>query len=207
MAKQEITYDCFEHANWIGISIPKAACTSLRCWFRSLAERRPYASYSQAPEIHYWFRANCSRLSQGEIAAKDFSFVVTRNPAARALSAFQNKIANPLNQLFHRPELTTLESWLRSLQAELESGVAPQRWNEHWRPQVSFAPADVSFVARLENFAADLAEICERLELAPPAWANPPHMQTPKRPISSAAAGLVREIYREDFQRFYPEEM
>jgi hypothetical protein len=204
VGRNDVTYECFDNETWAGISIPKVACTSLRCWFRSVVEGDVYETYPQAPEVHAWYKSRRCWLTDCELGGK-FSFAIVRHPASRALSAYQNKIVNPENRLFFRPEIRTLDAWLRSLLAEVEAGNPAAEWNEHWRPQTTFVPPSATFVGRLENFSCDMADICKRIGHAAPRWRNPIHMRTPKSTLSSGQLDLVKQIYLEDFRRFYPD--
>lgn len=139
-----------------------------------------------------------------------FIFTVVRDPYARLLSGFRNKIARPsLQRQRVVAKIARNDPTLRDFVDFLASS-KPPAMNPHWRPQwintfVKHIRYDL--IGRTENLAADLSAVTGRLGLPTPAV--PQLNET--LPLESEAGSLAAEldrinvIYKWDFSRFdYP---
>jgi len=107
--------------------------------------------------------------SPRSLARRYFCFTVVRNPHARLLSAYLDKIAAAdaghyeyVARFADRADVTavTFEDFVGFLE---RGGLFS---NAHWAPQCALLPVAVpalSFVARVENLEADLGELMQRI--------------------------------------------
>lgn len=143
-----------------------------------------------------------------------FRFSFVRNPYTRALSCYLEKIAG--------------EQWLREIRlpalgfaADAEVSFAeflhrvreqdPRRMDTHWAPQsflLSLARIEYGFLGRFETFQRDLLRLVETLDLQVPVdllERRTAHVTGADQQLrdyyNPETVSLVREIYREDFER------
>lgn len=145
----------------------------------------------------------------GYAGRRPFSFTFVRDPAARVLSCYLDKIATP--QEVYRKELATgmapmsFPEFLR----RLDDGHLLA--NAHWAPQTALLPsAPLDYVGRVETLQADLRFLAGRLfgieDMA---------MVTKEAGRSNSAAllaqycgpgerRLIERLYARDYDAFYP---
>jgi hypothetical protein len=145
-----------------------------------------------------------------------FCFTFVRNPYARVLSAYLSKMVaaagrSPYRELGARVRGRHGEGIL-SFRAFCEYlGDAGPYGNPHWYPQVDFVDAvgmeRLDFIGRVENMARDLAHVIHAI--FGQAAEAPYREELPTgagdrldEHYDEASRALVREIYREDFERF-----
>lgn len=175
--------------------VPKVACSSLKQWFARVAGIPPE---NAEPNVHVFVdeRFSLARLPNSEADEllrneSYYRFAFIRNPFARLVSAYVNKIVVPQGPglgpikrvqrgpLWDVPRRVRFE--LRRLttgvDADFQQGItfrefvhhvatwsSPQRLDSHWRPQ-SLILGDVhfDFVGLLENMRADFEQVCRQL--------------------------------------------
>ncbi len=141
---------------------------------------------------------------------RQFTFTFVRNPFARALSCYLDKVAeaNPKFTSLLGGDVADFGAFL----AKLEAGAL--RANGHWAPQADLIPVQsdkLDFLGRVENIATDLPSVLNRI-FGAGEYAVPP---SPFRTTSadqklSAYYGKeetarVRRLYARDFALFYPD--
>jgi hypothetical protein len=149
-----------------------------------------------------------------------FKFTFVRNPFARLMSCYLQKIVRPtaqrriLLQLLDRPgdstELISFEQFVRAIAQQRPSEMDP-----HWRVQWDETLQETirhDVIGRFENFDVDLSRIGARIspdfdaylyrELRQATGSKPYHLITPQ------IAALIRETFAQDFFGFrYPLEV
>jgi glycosyltransferase involved in cell wall biosynthesis len=187
------------------VSVPKAACTSLKWWFAAIEGREEaLRSLDEAGEsdvdrlVHdsfYKVAPDVTHLKSNvliEALASDslFRFAVTRNPYKRIFSAWQSKILlrepqqiEPyLKSGFIRHPLECAEDIAQGFEMFLEhlsSNEAPEFRDYHWTPQFDLLRPDridYSMVAQIEKPAELSRALAE--------WSNgelPDPMSAPRR--------------------------
>ena len=141
-----------------------------------------------------------------------FKFTFVRDPFARILSAYLDKIASGapkiLADLDSRGRSMTFIDFLR----RLDEGYLLS--NIHWAPQADIIPVAVpmlDFVGRVENLGPDLAEVLEKI------FGTGDHAVVQRTVgVTSASSRLsefygpeerkiVQKLYARDFELFYPD--
>lgn len=142
---------------------------------------------------------------------KTFSFSVVRNPFARILSSFLDKIGNQnlLRKQFY---------WQQGLPAGKDTSLvefltllknSKALFDQHWRPQVAnlyvgFVPLDE--VHFLESLDSTQSSVCERLAGVESFVKRSPHgthaHTKVAEHINDEAQALIVELYKEDFETF-----
>ncbi len=143
-----------------------------------------------------------------------FRFGFVRNPYSRALSGYLEKIAGAqwLRDLrlpklgFRADQDVSFVAFLRRVAEQ-----APRDMDIHWAPQhhlLSLDKVRYGFLGRFESFHDDLVAVVEHLGLSAPdglLTTVSPHTTNARDKIAAYfdadAVALVREIYREDFDR------
>jgi len=143
-----------------------------------------------------------------------FRFSFVRNPYSRALSCYLEKIAGHmwlrdlrLPELGFQPdEDVTFVEFLRKVADQ-----APAEMDIHWAPQhhlLSLDKVSYGFLGRFEQLHSDLRSVIAHLGITAPAGllARPTLHRTGASEKSAQfydpeSVDLVREIYREDFNR------
>jgi hypothetical protein len=143
--------------------------------------------------------------------ARYFTFTFVRNPFARALSAYLDKI-QPVSSRF-RADLLLDETptSFREFLERLADGFLMA--NVHWAPQsavIPVHPSRLNFVGRVETLEEDLAEVLNRI------FGGSNH-EIVSRTVGVKSSGsrlrefyggveteLVRKLYARDFELFYP---
>jgi hypothetical protein len=148
-------------------------------------------------------------------ARPEFSFVFVRNPFARVVSAWLDKIHSPSDSpgqtfIFERnPGLHAgmpLDQFVEWLSENLRSSTQP---NPHWRRQTDFVTdasgeTRVDFIGRVENIDRDFASAARHIGVAAklPHRNRSPITNDPARLLSAHAQTLVKEAYPSDFEMF-----
>ncbi len=177
--------------------VPKVACSSLKRWFVRVAGIPPE---SVVPEVHLFVAENFSlaRLPRREadklLRSRDyFRFAFLRNPFARLVSAYLDKIVEPKGpglapiRRVQRGPLWDVPRRIRyecrrlttGRCADFQQGItfrqfvhhmanssSPRRLDTHWRPQ-SLILGDVKFdlIGLIENMRPDFEQVCRQLGL------------------------------------------
>lgn len=140
---------------------------------------------------------------------QQFTFTFVRDPFARVLSAYLDKVAEGDSKFLSVLGMREPPDFPGFLSA-LEAGALHA--NAHWAPQadlIPLAPTTLSFVGRVENMERDLGLVLERLFGVTDGVPESPLRRT------QAAAKLksyfgpdqiekVRRLYARDFALFYP---
>lgn len=103
-------------------------------------------------------------VAEAEQVKDLYRFVIVRNPFARTLSAYLDKVER---KALRRNRETSFEAFL----SELEAGALYS--NAHWAPQSSLLLlpfADFDFVGKVENLNEDLGHVLSRLKGGPVDW-------------------------------------
>jgi len=206
---------------YIYFEVPKAGSTSIKSALhdhevKGLAVRPDVPAH--APAIASPF-VKPYQLRRGDLVAllKDpdfFKFSFVRDPYARMLSAYQDKLfhQDPATRAHFRKGLRLPADGDVSFAAAVERicSMAPRLMDKHFCPQVyqSFSAFCVlDFVGRLENFAGDMQTVAKRVGL------NFGDARTVAPHATNAAAkldenytpeirALVAETYAADFATF-----
>ena len=146
--------------------VPKAANSTITHTLRRHSTyRRPFAK-DDDPKDHFLRPSYLNARDVDRLVGEAFKFTVVRDPYARTLSAFQDKI------LGHRPQERAFRAWFGS--------DAPPEFSDfcrylddgnlhvdmHWAPQADFLllPLEMfDFVGRVETLEADLAHVITQL--------------------------------------------
>lgn len=139
-----------------------------------------------------------------------FTFSVVRNPYARIVSCYLNKIRPVRRKTHQRRQIGLPTQGELSLIEFLEAvrSQPPNEMNRHWRLQSVQIPsrARIDFVGRLENLEADLRHVCEVLGV-PPVIVNAGPRPTGAGSRLADLVGprekeIIDEVYAPDFERF-----
>lgn len=208
---QSIVYEA--STNVVYMNNAKAGCSTIK---RTILQRAPQMQIlEEGGKLHpkivhgntpYWCR------DYSRILDKDtFSFSVVRNPFARVLSAFLDKLENVnllKNQFFWQHGLPpqkaiTFLDFLRLLKD------SDSLFDQHWRPQVAnlyagFMP--LNEVHFLEGFDRTQNSICDRLGGISSFVKSNPHATNARNKvaeyINDEAQALIIDLYQEDFDVF-----
>lgn len=177
--------------------VPKVACSSLKRWFVRVAGVSPA---DVAPNIHVFVANNFSleRLPRREadkfLRSKDYyRFAFVRNPFARLVSAYLNKIVVPEGpglapiKRVQRGRIWELRKRLPYVRLRLSTGsgadfqqgitfrefvhhvahsTSPGRLDTHWRPQsLLLGEVEYDFLGLMENMRPDFEQVCRDLGL------------------------------------------
>lgn len=199
-----------EH-RFIYFRVPKSANSTV---VMSLA-----TAMGAAPRDHGGARAKRAgnavlRLALGLPAklAECYKFTFVRDPYARALSAYLDKIATGNPEFLGIIGLQGRSLSFADFLQRLDDGYLTA--NIHWAPQadvIALPPARLDFVGRVETLEPDLARVMERI--FGPAGHRMVRRTEGVRSASrrladfygSAERRLVRKLYARDFELFYPE--
>lgn len=130
-----------------------------------------------------------------------FSFV--REPAAKLISAFKNKVLEDNYFRFSAEEhskMQNLENFLSWIEDHDINTI-----EKHLRAQHTMIDLNhIDFLGRFENFNEDYSKLCDRIGL--PFEETPQLNKTKKRDLSFSASQLsrVHKLYEKDYQLFYP---
>ncbi|MEL6433803.1 MAG: sulfotransferase family 2 domain-containing protein [Pseudomonadota bacterium] len=183
------------------IHIPKAGGTSIKSWLASHAPENLYQKHR--PEIfpcvpqHFHGEVLDTLFAPGFF---DYSFCVTRNPYDRILSEYNYRINIPRlkNRLLPKP---SFERWLKSALSTFKKNGYVH--SNHVRPQHEFLIEDTE-TFRLEDGLGPLQARLTALTGIPLEEQIPtknPSIKSETK-ISEYEAGLIREFYADDFERF-----
>jgi hypothetical protein len=141
-----------------------------------------------------------------------FRFAFVRDPYARAVSAFLDKVDSGRHTRFKKmlgfngDQTITLLDFLRGISRQDVKDM-----NRHWRPQSALISPKVKldFVGRFERFNEDFGAVLDRLDVDSSAVREKRAHQTSADShldlIGSEERALIERIYRDDFERFgYP---
>lgn len=193
----EKEFECLQVLGLCAITIPRAACSSLRAWLCSIKDRKQYHEIDQGFGIHRWYALHRTKKTESQLQ-RYYTMAMVRNPLARARSTYLSKIGNRNNPKFHRPGLS-FTAWLQELDGDWDNR---DEWNEHWRPQYNMVPETLSRLCRFESFTGDMADVCRDLGLEAPRWENPDHKRTGRLEITGRDRELAAEIWAGDYARF-----
>ena len=136
-----------------------------------------------------------------------FKFAFVRDPLARFVSAWQDKVVNNNYYRFEAPDLERMQQleefagWVSAQDLSAVPGT-----DQHLALQSRLIDmSQVDFVGRLESFDVDFAEVCERV--GAPSGLAQAHNQTrggesADGRVSAEVRTMVRRMYRRDYQIF-----
>lgn len=142
-----------------------------------------------------------------DLFADYFRFAFVRDPLARFVSAWQDKVVNANYYRFDDADHARMQrieefaTWVAGQDLAAVPGT-----DQHLALQSRLIDLNhVDFVGRLETFATDFAEVCERI--GAPAGPAEARNQTGSggasgRQVSDELRGLVATMYRRDYQIF-----
>jgi hypothetical protein len=140
-----------------------------------------------------------------------FKFTFVRNPFARILSGWRDKIVQgaPGGGALSAEDKVYLSDFDRFVEWLIAQD--PETVNIHFRPQHLLVPDKVDFVGRLETFDADLRQVLQRLgvdKVGTIPHRNRSESRTTKgNEVSPNARCLIVRHFRADYERFgYPTE-
>lgn len=129
-----------------------------------------------------------------------YKFTFVRNPWARAVSCYFNKVIVK-NKMFKECQKMSFEEWIDWLACQ-----DLRRVNLHCRPQSYFFPPNVKFdfIGRLENFEEDLCELMSHLGITIDCVPhnNKSDHEHYSHYYNDRTREMVRKIYAEDIARF-----
>lgn len=177
-------------------------------WFRvakvaSRTIRHHFTSHGVALDVDHAMRVRYPTALFGDY----FKFGFVRDPLARFVSAWQDKVVNANYYRFDEPDHARMQRveefalWT----AEHDLAAVPGT-DQHLALQSRLIDlSQVDFVGRIETFAADFAEVCERV--GAPAGPAEARNQTGSAGASGPQASdelrsLVATMYRRDYQVF-----
>ncbi len=150
-------------------AIPKTGCTTIRSLLLE-AESHPVPDDDEA--VHLLIRKKMSGVNARAPRFDDyFKFAFVRNPWARLVSCYRNKISNLVNTgeadifashygYIHFKRMSFADF------ARFVCRVPDDLCDSHFKPQSAFFDAaEVDFVGRFERFSDDLAQVIERAGL------------------------------------------
>jgi hypothetical protein len=202
--------------------IPKAANSSVMATLYNAQHGKAGFSREEMNQLKFHTYLKPSDLSEKDVtAARDFfSFTICRDPVARLLSAYKDKVMDRSN-LEHRCEVARFLG--RPIDAEIgfdefldfiesDNGL---KVNYHWAPQaglLAIQPEKLSFIGRVENLAADLAFVVRSIfgddrEIInwSPHSTREPSCRDSREPLTRAQKARISVLYRQDFEVFcYP---
>ena len=207
--------------------VPKASCSTWKTVLRSSL---------QLPEAHrqldlhnrwtngltYAWSMERYDMMEALFGPKAFyRFTVCRNPYARLVSAYRDKIVpedTPIKEAVGRLKALycavndlrpseampfTFEMFVQAIGHD-----RPEMMDRHWQPQTMVTCVDLlryDTIARLEDRATAFPAICERLgvDTALVGHLNQSHGSKDLRPLyTPAMIDIVRRVYSADFDRF-----
>jgi len=190
-----------ENCLFLYFHIPKAGGTSIEEWLSGHAQRSLYQKHrpDAFPCVPQHF--------DGELINKlfapgffDYSFCVTRNPYARALSEYNYRITRPRlkNRILPKP---SFKRWLRGTLSKYPGN--RYIFSNHIRPQHEFMIDGTEFfrledgLGALRRRLADLTGIALGAELPRKNVSVKTSTTMPKD-----CAAMIRDFYAGDFERF-----
>ncbi len=157
--------------------------------------------------------ARPSDLDANEVAELDdfFKFTVVRNPYARALSAYLNKIASGRKRKYlQRAGIEAIDPSFRDFCTYLDHGGLFE--NAHWAPQTSLMLLPVERfdrIGKVETLSEDLRAIFARIAPGRPATSaerSGPAATHAESKLAAhydeTSAAIVARLYRSDFETF-----
>ena len=152
-----------------------------------------------------------ARVYAEEDLARYYTFTIVRNPFARALSAYLDKIVQRIPYAFRDLKLESQSISFQDFLGRLAEGHLHS--NVHWMPQSSVIPVDwrkVDHIGRVESLDVDLQLVTQKIfgrkcvvvSRQAGTTAAKEKLQTYYGPEEIK---LVRHLYAGDFKAFYPE--
>lgn len=204
--------------NYVYVANPKAACSTLKLILSKVENNDPEftpQSLHNRKHLPLLTPNKLTRKEQGALFDGSyylFSFV--RHPFKRALSAYTDKIHGNKKQKREILEAMGKAGEKLNYPVSFDEFVAviadqdPATLNPHWRPQTLNLATDLinyDFIGKLENFAADLAMVRDRLELPDfgiPHKNRKAHKATAVQTVSPDTRIHLETLYTKDLQAF-----
>jgi len=126
----------------------------------------------------------------------DYAFMIVRDPLDRMTSEYRHSLK--LGRIDTR---LAFDSWLRLSLAIARA--APNLRNNHYRPQADFICFGAEVFKFEQGVGQIMAQVAERLGVAPPA--SVPHerrSQGPEIAVSAASRERIRKAYAGDYAKF-----
>lgn len=137
---------------------------------------------------------------------KHFSFTFVRNPYARLISAWTDKVINaaPGGGLKAVPSPERLRDFDEFVDWLMDQD--PAAINIHFRPQSLLLPAKIDFIGRTETLAHDLRAVLSRIGLQADRKIPRKNASGPSplsmRDVNPRTRDRIDRLYRSDFERF-----
>jgi len=139
-------------------TIDKCACQTMHAWFVCLQKGWLFQQYADhvMPLI-----SKRTVLFTDRYNPEYYDFVVVRNPFARLVSGYFDKIANPKEKTYYNPKYKTFKEWVMSLKPGEE-----HKFDPHFRPISLILKGKVfDKICKVETLQKDMDEVCERLDI------------------------------------------
>ncbi|MEH6542889.1 MAG: sulfotransferase family protein [Porticoccaceae bacterium] len=220
-SKPPINYLCnlSNKYRYIYMETPKVGCSTIKKNLHWMELGEDHVSSVHDKSASPLFSPGDSEVNFKKSVKSYFKFSFVRNPYARALSCYLDKVRLGRKKRYSEM-LGVSEEEAVSFEAFL-TRVSHQKTSEmdlHWIPLsviLTLNNIEYDFVGRFENFENDLikviALVCERNNISTPdnglyVARNSPHRTDASSLISEymteRSGELIREIYRDDFELF-----
>ena len=164
--------------SYIYVETPKVACSSIKVMLQRLELNDPALDFPVSDFIH--LRAHSPLLAPVQVgrfralldSASMFRFAFVRDPYARLLSAYLNKIAgntpekkDVLNRLGLSADILETPVSFAQFISVVEA-TAPLERDLHWREQTLVLQPDIiryDFIGRFEQFDRDIRQVFHRI--------------------------------------------
>ncbi|MFD1912116.1 sulfotransferase family 2 domain-containing protein [Halodurantibacterium flavum] len=197
-------------------SVPKTACTTLKTAFFALENGRPFADFRCSGKwyyIHNFYPSSGFKAAPHDRIADHARFAVVRDPLARAVSCYRNRVVHyrelgpgRISDEFVEKGAVpdpSLDYFLRRLQLYREASVSIRH---HTDPLTFFLGTDPAYfdtiyaMRDIDKFAERVAQITKRTMVLGREQTGGPNI-TPDQ-VSDEVAERVREFYAQDYQVF-----
>lgn len=206
--------------HFVYVETPKVACTSIKRILqqaeigRTLMFEDPSDVHSRELSPLLAPRSDISMFEKAIEGDEYFRFCFVRNPFARALSCWLDKIVNNEWERARLAPLLGLDPESPSSFLSFLEGVDRQSEDErdiHWASQTFLVRPNrikYSFVGRFETFKSHFMAVCDRLKLSDYVDGLPDTLHATKAHqkiaeyVGSRETELIHKIYESDFRNF-----
>lgn len=174
----------------IFIHIPKCGGNSIKYYFREMNK-----------DSHVF-----AKTIPKEVFESFYSFTFVRNPISRCLSAYYFLLKGGTRNFSDLRDRSDFITKHKNFEDFVDNGLDEASMKQiHFIPQVRFVENRVfNFIGRFENFLEDFNELCFELNLPFEKMVvknkslHPAQSELPERTVRK-----IKEVYREDFNKFY----